>query len=377
MARIIANYLPQFHETKENNIWWGKGYTDWTAVKRAKPLFRGHDQPKRPLDDYYYDLSNSESIKWQVDLAKKYGIYGFGIYHYWFDNDNVMLRKPSEQLLKMADLDIHYMFIWDNASWRRTWSNIKDCSNDWAPQFDNKALPDQDGYLIKLEYGDENRWKEHFDYLLQYFKDERYIKIDGKPVFGVFNQTNHPEVLKRMIDFWEKMAIKAGFDGIEVIGRYNNQNCKVTAKEFYYEPIWSGWIPNTVVKKISNKVKVFLQEKLNIPMKYNYDLVWKRILHNARKSERDVYLSGFVSYDDSPRRGMKGKVVVGASPRKFEIYLRKLLRISEAQNKEYVFLTAWNEWGEGAYLEPDYKGYDYLEAIRNVVNEKKNIDKSI
>ena len=132
-VKIVANYLPQFHSIPENDAWWGKGYTDWNAVKKSKPLFQGHCQPNVPLKYNYYDLSNVDSIRWQASLARQFGIYGFGIYHYWFNSNMKLLEKPAELLLENKDIDIHFCFLWDNSTWKRTWSNVK-FGNDWGTE---------------------------------------------------------------------------------------------------------------------------------------------------------------------------------------------------------------------------------------------------
>ena len=161
-VKIIANYLPQFHRTPENDEWWGEGYTEWTAVKAAKPLFAGHDQPRIPLNKNYYSLDEVAAIRWQCDLARSYDIYGFGIYHYWFSSEQKLLTKPSELLLCNGDININYMFIWDNSNWIRTWSNVKTNGNVWAPQFEGaRDSKSDDGLLAELKYGGKSEWKKH------------------------------------------------------------------------------------------------------------------------------------------------------------------------------------------------------------------------
>jgi len=168
-TKVFAMYLPQFHETAENSRFWGKGFTDWVAVRNAKPLFEGHIQPKVPESEYYYDLSDKESIKWQAKLAKKMEVSGFGIYHYWFNSEEKTLTKPAEIILDNLDIDIPFFFAWDNASWKRTWSKIK--GNDWSPLLDEKKNEQKKGPEILIEYrvGNEEDWKIHFDYLLPFF----------------------------------------------------------------------------------------------------------------------------------------------------------------------------------------------------------------
>ncbi|MBR6152369.1 MAG: glycoside hydrolase family 99-like domain-containing protein [Lachnospiraceae bacterium] len=366
MIKIIANYLPQFHETEENNVWWGKGYTDWVAVKNAKTLFKGHSQPKTPQYGYY-DLSNAKDILWQSDLAKKYGIYGFGIYHYWFSSNLNLLSKPAEIILNHKEIDIHFMFIWDNGSWKRTWSNIS-FSNDWAPLFEikdrtiTKMDNPQKGLLAELKYGNEPEWTAHFEYLLPFFKDDRYIKLNNRPVFVIFHQDNKSEVLSNMIQFWDKLSKQNGFDGICIISQKNNEGISISDYEYSYQPIYSGWQKRNFAERLYRKL--FHNE---LTHKYNYDKIWKTIIENEKNNNDPKSLPGaFVNYDDSPRRGKNGKIVVGGTPQKFEHYMKDLLKI--CYNKEFVFITAWNEWGEGAYLEPDTETeLGYLIALKNAI----------
>ena len=363
-SKVIINYLPQYHSIPENDMWWGKGYTDWVAVKKSKPLYKEHHQPKVPLDKNYYSLDNVDTIRWQVELAKRYGAYGFGIYHYWFNSKLNLLDTPARLMLQNKDIDFNFCFIWDNATWKRTWSNVKH-ANDWAPGYDLKtgALNDN-GILAELIYGSEEDWNIHFNYLLDYFKDERYIKIDNKPIFGFFQPVNDFETIKKMVNYWNKLAIQNGFNGIYAMSRDNYNHLDLEYK-FRYSPL----VPNNKISYMRYKLKDIIAKKTNTIRFYNYDKCWNEILNEAIKSDNRTMLSGFVTFDDTPRRGKNGRVITGATPEKFESYIRKLINISTSQGKEYVFLTAWNEWGEGCYLEPDEEmKYLYLEALRKAVN---------
>lgn len=368
-TKIIAMYLPQYHETEDNNKWWGKGFTDWTSVKTSEPLFDGHKQPRVPLNSNYYDLSEVENIKWQANLAREYGIYGFGIYHYWFSTDKQTLTKPAELILSHPEIDMPFFFAWDNNSWVRTWSKYKHNTNAWSPKVDGKLTEDNtnNGILARLDYGDEKDWKIHFDYLNRFFRDDRYIKIDGKPLFIIWNYTDKDR-LKKMCDYWRKLALEAGYNGLFLMNRYNPYDSLDGFDALLtYEPMFSAWQNKNIANRVFNKLKDhFVKEnKLTI---YNYDAIWKAIIKNAKdKANKSIFYGAFVSYDDSPRRGKQGKIILGDTPERFECYLRELIRLSEQQNKDFIFLTAWNEWGEGAYLEPDtLNGYQYLDVIRRI-----------
>lgn len=372
-TEIIAMYLPQFYETSENNKWWGNGFTDWVCARSAEPLFEGHKQPQMPLNDYYYDLSRVEDIRWQVSLAKKYGVYGFGIYHYWFSSNQRLLVKPAELLLENKDIEMPFFFVWDNCSWVRTWSKLQHNSNTWSPRID-KNIRDENGssILAELIYGDKSDWKMHFDYLLPFFNDKRYIKIDDKPIFIFFNY-NDKRTMEKMIMFWDGLAKENGFAGLFVMSRKNPYDSMPGLQAlFTYEPMFSAWQNKNILSRVKDKLYSKCSKSETVTF-FDYDMVWKKILDNAKRGEIDTMYGAFVKYDDTPRRGIKGKVVIGESPEKFERYLKELLKISNDQNKKFLFLTAWNEWGEGAVMEPTKQNeYKYLEALKKCVLGESN-----
>lgn len=371
-TKVIANYLPQFHRTPQNDMWWGEEYTDWVAVRNAKPLYRGHFQPNVPLDNNYYDLSNVESIKKQVKLANKAGVYGFSIYHYWFNDKQNFLTTPSELLLKDKTIDTHFLFIWDNGSWKRTWSAVKTIkyAEDWAPKFSESAEKhdENNGVLALLDYENEKEWTHHFEYLLPFFKDERYIKIENKPLFGIFHSDNEPEVLRKMITFWNELAIKNGFDGISTFSNVDYLTSPVTDYKYFYEPYAHTQYVFNFGLRVKYKIQREIKEKFPGIQFYKYDKVWRDIIKSATNTDKNIFPGAIVSYDDTPRRGNNGRVIVGSTPEKFEKYMKQLISISRSKDKEFIFLTAWNEWAEGAYLEPDERhGYSYLEALSKAI----------
>lgn len=361
-TKLFAMYLPQYHQIPENDRFWGEGFTDWVAVRKAQPQFEGHEQPRIPLDNRYYDLSNADTIAWQAELAHKYGIDGFGIYHYWFKGGHKVLEKPAEIIRDHPEFPIRYFLAWDNMSWIRSWSNVE--GNAWAPSFDQKTGKQ---VLLEFEYGDQAAWEAHFQYLLPFFRDERYEKKDGKPIFILMRGTDGEEPLA-MCRYWDERAWQEGFHGMYFICAKN-----LTKKEppifhpFTYEPIFSGWAER---EKWERRMKKYLhiQPRAKGPVRFmcDYGTVWNTILKNAKKG---WYSGAVVCYDDTPRRGKNANVLVNASPQLFERNLKQLLKIAQQNDREYVFLTAWNEWGEGAYLEPDtVNGYAYLEAVKRAVD---------
>lgn len=368
-TKIFAAYLPQYHETEDNNLFWGQGYTDWVSVKNAKPQFPGHKQPKVPLSDNYYDLTNYESILWQAKMAKEHGIDGFNVYHYWFKDGKQELEKPAEILLEHKEIDIDFFFTWDNASWKRTWGNIQ--GNDWAPVFDQIQDTNGNATLVEFQYGDKEQWKAHFDYLLKFFKDNRYYKISGKPVF-LFIGRSEEEKLKEMGNYWDTLAKEAGFKGMYLATKKKNFFSKpVFDLDFSYEPETSAWGKRRAIeKRIQDVFGIKTRRDEPVKYKYYYETVWKKIIKSANRNALKQIIGCFVKYDDTPRRGKDAMIIWGESPELFERYFKKFYSIMNKNNVPFILITAWNEWGEGAYLEPDeIDGYSYLESLKHVVEE--------
>lgn len=362
----MAMYLPQYHEIPENNQFWGEGFTDWTTVKSAKQYFKNIKQPKIPLNNNYYDLSKIENIQWQSKLAKENGIDGFVFYHYWFSSKKQLLQTPAELFLSDKSLDLNFCFCWDNEPWKRTWDAQE--GNAWSPVMDAKIGPDGKKTLVEFDYEKEEGWKKHFDYLLPFFKDNRYIKINNKPVFMFCNYYKVSE-LKEMVKYWNEYSKQYGFDGICMIAHFNGQvNDGFTDYSYIYQPHFAAWERCSLLDRVINKLKNKFRNEL-VPLKYSYKKTWKRIIFQAKKYKNDkVFYGAFVNYDDTPRRGEKGKCVIGKNEIVFGKYLQKLIDISKKQNKEFIFLTAWNEWGEGAYLEPDIEDKDkYLKIVKRLI----------
>ena len=363
-TKIIAMYLPQYHRIPENDEFWGEGFTDWVTVRNAKPLFKNHEQPKVPLNENYYDLSEEDNIIWQSELASQYGIDGFGVYHYWFNNEKNLLTKPAEIIRDSKKVNISYFLAWDNANWVRSWSNVS--GNVWTPLVDSKLVKDSTPQiLIPYIIGDKSDWKNHYENLRSHFLNERYIKINNKPVFVVLNYSN---TIGMMCDFWNELAINDGFNGMHFIMKIKEgidiPNCY---HRFKYEPVYSGWTKIGYCERISDKVRKLFHRSSRVKIS-NYDIIWETILENAQKDDNKmIYHGAFVAYDDTPRRGNRGRAVIGNNAEKFYNYLKQLEEISLSQKKDFILLTAWNEWGEGAYLEPDTKEFfNYLESIHKL-----------
>lgn len=368
--KVIAFYLPQFHCIPENDDWWGKGFTEWVNVKKAVPLYKGHNQPRIPLNNNYYNLLNTDIMKWQDKIAQEYGIYGFCFYHYWFDG-KLLLEKPVENYMKNTDLKTKYCICWANEHWTNAWSG-KEAK-----------------VLIQQHYGEEKEWEEHFQYLLQFFKDDRYIKCNNKPLFVLY-RPELIECLNPMLEKWDALARENGFDGISFAYQHAGFTVSTKCDESHFDYALE-YHPNCaqvfktmeknksfqIIKKsiitfVENKFGINLREKLKTTKlkHYNYDDLWKYI-NNMKPRNSKCVPGAFVDWDNTPRRGNKGFVVDGATPEKFKKYFKKQIEKAKYEyKKDMIFIFSWNEWAEGGYLEPDEKnGYKYLKAIKDTLIE--------
>ncbi len=367
-TKVFAAYLPQFHETPENNMFWGDGFTDWVGVKNAKPQYPGHNQPRIPLDNNYYDLSDYRIIQWQANLARHYGVDGFNIYHYWFKNGKQMLQTPAELILKHPEIDIEYFFSWDNCSWVRSWSSIP--GNDWAPEAE-KTIKDGKEVLLELDYEDRDQWEKHFYYLLPFFKDKRYMKINNCPVFA-FMTNQDRDVLLSMGNYWKELAVINGLEGLFLLTQRDVfKNKQLFDAQFLYQPAAASWGKRKAIEdRLQKHFGIKPKEDREVKYFYNYEKVWKKLVRNAPQHIKENLIPGAViKYDDTPRRGNKAMILHSTSPDIFNRYFTQLYRMCCANDCVMVLLTAWNEWGEGAYLEPDETdGYAYLEALKKAVD---------
>lgn len=375
--KTIAFYLPQFHAIPENDEWWGKGFTEWTNMKAAKPLFEGHQQPRIPLDNNYYDLLDEKTMEWQVKLAQEYGLYGFCFYHYWFDG-HMLLEKPMEMMLKNENINFPYTICWANEPW----------TNAWKSDEDSKTL-------IAQRYGDEKEWKAHFDYLLQFFNDKNYITVDGKPLLVLYR----PEIvdcLNDMLDYWQGLAIEAGFPGLcfayQQVSYYlleNKDESRFTYR-IEYQPGYARYDAQknaggmtskllsvkTAIRSTASKIDKTFGTNIAANLTKSgtsfedYDELCQAIINRHGEDEKSV-AGMFVGWDNTPRRGARGRVCLGSTPEKFQHYMAEQVKnVKETYSNDMIFIFAWNEWAEGGYLEPDEENrYAYLEGLRESLKD--------
>ena len=354
-ARVIAFHLPQFHPTPENDEWWGKGFTEWTNVARAKPLFPGHYQPHIPADLGFYDLRLPEARHAQAELAKKYGIEGFCYYHYWFGGGRRMLERPVNEILASGEPNFPFCLCWANHSWSNIWQGLS-----------NRTLVEQ-------TYPSMDDHQKHFEWLLQAFTDSRYITVDGKPLFLIYSPKDIPDI-QRVLDYWRDLAIKAGLKGLHLVGvNYGSPDWDpltvgLDASTWQPLPPKDGRIP---WRYLGLKAKrLFERDKYRLTV-YDYAEVLDILVRKIKPPFPD-YPTVLPNWDNTPRSGLNGLVLHGSTPELFRQVLHQAFSLVEHEPAEQriVFIKAWNEWAEGNYLEPDQKfGHSYLKVIREELTE--------
>ena len=356
--RLIAFYLPQYYPTPENNEWWGNGFTEWTNVGKAKPLFKGHYQPRVPADLGYYDLRLPEVREQQAMLAKEAGIEGFCYWHYWFSGQRV-LDRVFKEVVESGNPDYPFCLCWANHSWYK---------KTWDPNKPNKLL-------IEQTYPGLDDYINHFNEMLPAFKDKRYIKIDGKLLFGVFAPKDIPDT-ELFFDTWNKLAKENGLEGFHFFGYTNNKNDieLINNKKFnsvVIDHIWSTVRDKSFLDRVWIKIK---REYVKIPHLIKYDTYIDNFV-SLYKAEDHIHPCILPNFDHSPRSKTKGAILINSTPKKWGELCKKIFKITNKRKPEsnLIFIKAWNEWGEGNYLEPDLKyGKEYLNELNNAINENLN-----
>ena len=358
--RVIAFYLPQYYPTIENDEWWGKGFTEWTNVGNAKPLFKGHYQPRVPADLGYYDLRIPEVREVQAQMAREAGIEGFCYWHYWFSGRR-LLDRVFEEVLESGKPDFPFCLCWANHSWfQKTWDPNK---------------PDK--LLIKQEYPGIEDYEKHFYAMLPAFKDERYIKVGNKPVFGIFAPMDIPSV-GDFFRTWNKLAKLNGLDGFYFFGYTIAVNQVESILQLGFDSVVIDYVRSSLnTRSLLYRALVKIKRGfLNIPHLVEYCEYVKYALALYQKNE-NVHPSIDPNFDHSPRSGTKGTILINSTPEKWGNLCRKMLvKISgRFPETNFLFIKAWNEWGEGNYLEPDLKyGTGYLNELKKALEEKRHID---
>ena len=356
--RPIAIYLPQFHPIPENNAVWGDGFTEWTNVVKARPLYKHHYKPQLPADLGFYDLRLEETRIAQAELARKYGIYGFAYYHYWF-NGKRLLNTPLDAVLKSNIPDFPICLFWANETWSRRW------------------LGEEKNIIIKQTYSEEDDYN-HIHWLIKIFSDSRYIKVGRRPVFIIYRPTHIPDI-HNTIKIFRSECIKAGIENPYLIAS-NSHSGSVGLNKFGFDGILNfepqlGALPyykndGKSIRKFFNNLKYgIINCKLKI---YNYEFAHKKMMDIKYKYK--YFPCTFVNWDNTPRRSENGIIIQNSSPEKFRYFLEKniekLNSMDFGPDENFIFINAWNEWAEGNYLEPDVKnGLSYLEAVKKAITK--------
>ena len=357
-VKLISWYLPQFHDFNENVKWFGKGFSEWTNTSKTVPQYTGHWQPHIPIDVGFYNLETTSVMKRQIELAKQYGIYGFGFYYYWFSGKKLM-EKPIQNFLADKSLDMPFFFFWANEHWTKLWGDGQM----------NKIL-----FRQELLDGDDEKFMTD---ILPYMKDERYIKINNKPVLVIY----HTEIYEyeRYIKFINKIneiAKQNGFNGIYLMTPIRaemdkNHSNNVLDKYrldalFEFVPMGCKDLFTRIPAKIMNKSfdgAVFNVEKFIKNKSYFYNTDCKKL-----------YKGCFPVWDNTARKCYNGASIFPNTPHNYKIWLKDIIKWTKekySEDEKFVFINAWNECEEGAHLEPDNKyGYAYMKAPKKAMRER-------
>jgi hypothetical protein len=370
-ARVIAFYLPQFHPIPENDRWWGKGFTEWTNVAKARPLFRGHRQPRLPADLGFYDLRVPETRHAQAEMARSAGIEAFCYWHYWFGNGRRIIERPFEEVRDSGQPNFPFCLAWANQSWTGIWH----------------GAPKQ--VLIEQTYPGRADEEAHFRWAQKAFEDPRHLKVDGKPMFVVFAPHDMPST-SAFVEHWRELAVKAGYPGLFFVAISNRYRAGV---DLYRDSILSPFdavtplVPQDYLDSIARdteqrdfkrrwkelnigyRLSKFKPALLKRPTRIEYEDVVAHALEDMPREERFLpcVLPG---WDNTPRSSHRGVVFEGETPELFRSLLQKAVdRVADyCPDHRIVFLKAWNEWAEGNYIEPDsVNGHAYLDVIHSVV----------
>lgn len=339
--RLIAFYLTQFHPTPENDLWWGKGFTEWTNVTKAKPLFDGHNQPHLPSDFGFYDLRLRETRRDQIKTAKQYGIDGFCYHYYWFSGQRI-LNQPLDDMLLDKESDMPFCLCWANENWTRRWDGA-----DHELLIAQKYLPDDDLNFIKS--------------LVPFFEDNRYIRVDGRLYLIVYRPQHLPDA-KKTLNIWREYCRSIGLGEIHICAALTHGNENYTqygfdsGVEFPPHNLRSG--------NINDQIKFHDKFKGNV---FQYSTV-ADAYSKLKYSGSRVFKTVFPSWDNTARTKERALVVLNGHPENYEYWLSSTidLAINNQNGEELVFINAWNEWAEGCHLEPDrWFGHGFLEATLN------------
>jgi lipopolysaccharide biosynthesis protein len=365
--KLIAFYLPQFHPIRENDRWWGAGFTEWTNVAMGRPRFRGHHQPHIPADLGFYDLRLEETRQAQANLARQYGIHGFCYYHYWF-NGTRLLERPFDEVLASGRPEFPFCLCWANESWTRTWDGF-----------------DRD-ILMKQEYSAQDN-QRHIEWLIRAFKDERYIRVDGKPLFIFWRLSDIPDA-RQLISSWQAEAIRSGLPGLYLCAVRNGHTVDADSDLLRsgadaildFQPNWKSFPPSgNLVNRLAIFGKRMLPEAVfrafgrtvSASRVLDYSTIAAAKVAAQRPMDYTVHPCVFPTWDNSARR-KSSMIIQNDDAGKYRQWLEAAIgAVSRYEaDRQMVFLNAWNEWGEGCHLEPDLEhGHAFLTATAEALRQ--------
>jgi Glycosyltransferase WbsX len=355
-ARVIALYLPQFHPIPENDEWWGKGFTEWTNVGKAKKLFKGHYQPRIPADLGYYDLRVPETRKAQADMAREHGIEGFCYWHYWFGNGKRLIERPFNEVVESGEPDFPFCLAWANETWKGFQHGMTDRN-----------------ILIEQFYPGLEDYTAHFFEVLPAFKDKRYLKVDEKPIFMIYKPLADDQI-KLFITTWRKLALENGLKGVYFVGHSNNSQISVeNIMTTGVDAVNTFRLDNYQLNHRAFSIRVY--KYLNkffrgVPQSYSYKKISKYFIDVEIDSKENVFPCIVPGWDHSPRSGKEALVLTESTPEIFGEHVKSALEMvkNRAKDKRIVFIKSWNEWAEGNYMEPDLKwGKRFLEIFKSKI----------
>jgi lipopolysaccharide biosynthesis protein len=353
-ARVLAFYLPQFHPTAENDTWWGPGFTEWRNVARARPLFPGHVQPNLPGDLGFYDLRLPEAREAQAELARQYGIEAFCYWHYWFAGRTV-LDRPFREVLASGRPDLPFCLAWANQTWSGTWHGSPDLT------------------LLEQTYPGPEDDRRHFAHLLAAFRDPRYLRVEGRPLFYVFRPELLPEPAA-FVERWQSLARAAGLDALYLVA----ESSDLLGRGPTYTSAAQHGFDAAVYVRLPVRVTAWRTARMRAARKL---LRWPEHYRYADELAEPPPALGkgttfpcvYPNWDNTPRSGRAGLVVTRPSPELFRTHLEAAVERVAARPVEQrlVFVKSWNEWAEGNYLEPDLEhGHGFLRAVAEAVAQR-------
>ncbi|WP_417539290.1 glycoside hydrolase family 99-like domain-containing protein [Marinobacter sp.] len=372
MVKLLAFYLPQFHPIKENDAWWGEGFTEWHNVTGAAPRFKGHYQPHLPSDLGFYDLRVAETRNRQADLAKAYGIDGFCYYHYWF-NGHQLLERPLKEVLKEKQPDFPFCICWANENWTRAWDGL------------------ENEVLISQDYTKDD-CLNHIRALAEYFEDDRYVKINEKPLFIVYRPDNIPDP-RSYFEIWRNYALDVGLKGVHIcavksgFSKYSEEELislgfdsvldfQPNREDFPKKSTRSQAVVDFARKTLPSKIFQYVKRNISMVNVIDYKSMVFYKISKPWPGNFTKFPCVFPSWDNSARR-RSPTIIQNLDPKLYASWLEKSIANVKAYTTEeqIVFINAWNEWAEGCHLEPDRKNNRAFLEITKKIKESSEVEK--